>query len=300
MPAELSGLRLDQVLARLWPQHSRSRLQEWVRAGWVSVDGLECRDVRRKTWTAETLAVTEQPGIEQSAATAEPIALDIRHEDEDILVLAKPAGLIVHPGGGNWQGTLLNGLLYYLPQARELPRAGIVHRLDKDTSGLMVVSKTLAAQTDLVRQLGARSVTRQYLALAAGRLPERGTVDAPIGRHPQQRTRMAVVANGKPARTHYQVLEYLPGASYVRCELETGRTHQIRVHMAKLGHALLGDAVYADRATAALFSRQALHAFRLELTHPRSGRRMAWELPLAQDMAQLLERLRAQKQDEAK
>ncbi|MBL8474259.1 MAG: 23S rRNA pseudouridine(1911/1915/1917) synthase RluD [Rhodocyclaceae bacterium] len=295
VPTELSGLRLDQVLARLWPQHSRSRLQDWVRDGHVSVAGDTCREVRRKVWAGEILEVVEQPGAQQSALQAEAIPLDLRHEDADILILAKPAGLVVHPGSGNWSGTLLNGLLHYLPQARELPRAGIVHRLDKDTSGLMVVAKTLAAQTDLVRQLAARSVKRHYLALASGRVAAAGTVDAPIGRHPQQRTRMAVVQGGKPARTHYSVLEYLPAASLLRCELDTGRTHQIRVHMASLGHPLLGDQLYAERATAARFGRQALHACRLELLHPRSGLPMHWELPLPDDMAALLQRLRAER-----
>jgi len=218
--------------------------------------------------------------------------LSIVHEDAAILVLDKPAGLVVHPGSGNWDGTLLNALLHHAPVLAALPRAGIVHRLDKDTSGLMVVAKTPEAQTDLVRQLQARSVRREYAALAVGDLARGGTVDAPIGRHPTRRTTMAVVASGKPARTHYDVLERFGIATLLACRLETGRTHQIRVHLASLGHPLVGDPAYGRRQPVA-FARQALHARRLGLLHPLNDVACAWESPLPPDFADLLLRLRA-------
>jgi len=220
----------------------------------------------------------------------------VAYEDEQILVIDKPAGLVVHPGSGNWRGTLLNALLHRLPALAGLPRAGIVHRLDKDTSGLLVVAKTLEAQTDLVRQLQARTVRREYLALVRGTVERDGLVDAPIGRHPVQRTRMAVVARGRPARTHYRVRERLAGATLVECALESGRTHQIRVHMAHIGHPILGDPVYARHAAGGVaFGRQALHAWRLGLRHPASGAALHWESALPQDMAGLLDRLRREK-----
>jgi 23S rRNA pseudouridine1911/1915/1917 synthase len=225
-------------------------------------------------------------------AVPEEIPLDIVHEDQAILVLNKPAGLVVHPGSGNWTGTLMNALLNHAPQLKQVPRAGIVHRLDKDTSGLMVVAKTLEAQTDLVRQLQARTVSRIYLALVEGRVAEAGSVDAPIGRHPRERTKMAVVERGKPAVTHFHVLERLPHHTLVECRLETGRTHQIRVHMQSIGHPLVGDPVYGSRELRKAFHRQALHATRLGLIHPVSGQRMEWQVPMPGDMVELIERLR--------
>ena len=212
------------------------------------------------------------------------MALDIVHEDAAILVIAKPAGLVVHPGSGNWSGTLLNALLAHAPQLATLPRAGIVHRLDKDTSGLLVVAKTLEAQTSLVRQLQAHTVKREYLALVHGRVARDGKVEAPIGRHPVQRTRMAVVARGKPAVTHFQVLQRYTHATLLRCRLETGRTHQIRVHLQSLGHPLVGDPVYGKNrrsadAVIAGFPRQALHAERLEFQHPASGKSRMARIP---------------------
>jgi len=206
-------------------------------------------------------------------------------------VVDKPAGLVVHPGSGNRDGTLLNALLHHAPQLAGVPRAGIVHRLDKDTSGLLVVAKTLTAQTALVRQLQARTVTREYLALAAGDLTRGDTVDAPIGRHPTRRTTMAVVATGKPARTHFAVLERFGVATLLRCRLETGRTHQIRVHLASLGHSLVGDPAYGRKGPVP-FSRQALHAARLALVHPLSGHSCEWESPLPQDFQELVSALR--------
>ena len=294
IPVELGGLRLDQALARLLPQHSRSRLQGWLKEGWIRVDGAS-PDARRKVCGGECVEIDAPPPPEVTAALPENIPLAVVYEDEDLLVIDKPVGLVVHPGSGNWSGTLLNALLHRNPALAGVPRAGIVHRLDKDTSGLMVVAKTLAAQTELVRQLQARTVGRHYRALVQGALTAGGTVDAPIGRHPTQRTRMAVVGNGRPAVTHYRVTERFPRATLVECRLETGRTHQIRVHMAHIGHALVGDPLYGARRCGDerldAFPRQALHAFRLGLTHPRSGEAMRWEVPLAADFAALLDEL---------
>ena len=295
IPAELGGLRLDQALARLFPQHSRSRLQGWLKAGWIRVDG-GSPDARRKVCGGECVEIDAPPPPELAAELPEDIPLAVVYEDEDLMVIDKPVGLVVHPGSGNWSGTLLNALLHRNPGLAGLPRAGIVHRLDKDTSGLMVVAKTLAAQTELVRQLQARTVGRHYRALVQGELSAGGTVDAPIGRHPTQRTRMAVVGNGRPAVTHYRVTERFSRATLVECRLETGRTHQIRVHMAHIGHPLVGDPLYGARrcgdARLDGFPRQALHAFRLGLVHPRSGEAMRWEVPLATDFATLLDELR--------
>jgi len=291
----MAGCRLDQVLARLLPEHSRTRLQGWVRDGRIRVDGAAA-EPRRKLWGGETLEVEPDATPGELAQAPEAIPLTVAYEDEQILVIDKPAGLVVHPGSGNWRGTLLNALLHRLPALAGLPRAGIVHRLDKDTSGLLVVAKTLEAQTDLVRQLQARTVRREYLALVRGTVERDGLVDAPIGRHPVQRTRMAVVARGRPARTHYRVRERLAGATLVECALESGRTHQIRVHMAHIGHPILGDPVYARHAAGGVaFGRQALHAWRLGLRHPASGAALHWESALPQDMAGLLDRLRREK-----
>lgn len=291
MPVEWIGLRLDAVLARLFPQHSRSRLASWLKAGWVRCNG-RLLNARDKLYGGEILEI-EPPVLPDAAPPqAEAIALNCVYEDDEILVIDKPAGLVVHPGNGNFSGTLLNALLHHAPQLAALPRAGIVHRLDKDTSGLLVVAKTLVAQTDLVRQLQARTVSRRYLAIAGGVVMSDGVVDAPIRRHPTQRTRMAVThlpEAGRAARTHYFVREHFKRATLLECRLETGRTHQIRVHLASIGHALLGDAVYGhDRS----FQRQALHAWRLGLIHPSSHAEMAWEAPPPADFAALLERLR--------
>lgn len=295
IPADLGGLRLDQALARLFPEHSRSRLQGWLKDGFIRVDGRQ-PDARRKVWGGECVEIDAPPPPEVAAELPEDIALAVVFEDADLLVIDKPAGLVVHPGSGNWSGTLLNALLHHDPALAAVPRAGIVHRLDKDTSGLMVVAKTLAAQTELVRQLQARTVKRHYRALVQGELSAGGTVDAPIGRHPTQRTRMAVVGNGRPAITHYLIAERFAGFTLLECRLETGRTHQIRVHMAHIGHPLVGDPVYVPRrcghALLDAFPRQALHAFRLGLVHPRSGQAMSWEVPVAADFAQLLDGLR--------
>lgn len=291
----MGGRRLDQALASLMPEHSRNRIQGWLREGRIVVDGRQT-DGKTKIWGGERVAFCELVTPEQTAFLAEDIPLRVVFEDEAILVLDKPAGLVVHPGSGNWSGTLLNALLHHCPMARELPRAGIVHRLDKDTSGLLVIAKTLTAQTALVRQLQARTVKRQYQALVCGVLADGGMVDEPIGRHPTQRTRMAVVAGGREARTHYSVREWFERATLVECSLETGRTHQIRVHMAHIRHPLVGDPVYQRGRTGVAvldaFPRQALHAWRLGLVHPASGQALKWESPLPADFVVLLEALR--------
>jgi 23S rRNA pseudouridine1911/1915/1917 synthase len=288
---------LDQALARLFPQYSRSRLQAWLREGRIRIDGHISGDVRRKVLGGERLEMEVEPEMSDAleSAVAEDIALSIVFEDEALLVLDKPAGLVVHPGSGNRSGTLMNALLHHAPELVFVPRAGIVHRLDKDTSGLLVVAKTLTAQTSLVRQLQARTVGRRYLALVHGAILRGGEVDAPIGRHPVQRTKMAVLGGGRAALTRYRVLERLNAATLVECRLETGRTHQIRVHMAHLGHPLVGDPVYGLRRAAdpllADFGRQALHAFRLGLTHPASNETMRWSSPLPEDFSSLLRAL---------
>ena len=295
VPADCAGMRFDQALARMYPEHSRSRLAAWVREGIVTLDHVGV-DAKRKVWGGECVSLARAPDAPDAAAEAESIALEIVYEDAALLVLDKPAGLVVHPGNGNWQGTLLNGLLHHHPPLSGIPRAGIVHRLDKDTSGLLVVAKTLEAQTDLVRQLQARTVARHYLALVHGNVARDGMVDAPIGRHQTQRTRMAVSEHGRDARTHYRVLERYERASLLECKLDTGRTHQIRVHLQSIAHPLVGDPVYrAGRGSApgplADFKRQALHAYRLGLVHPLSGAQMQWEAPVPADMQVLLAEL---------
>jgi 23S rRNA pseudouridine1911/1915/1917 synthase len=298
IPAACAGLRLDAALAKLFPEHSRSRLQAWMKEGRVTVNGAAA-DAKRKVLGGERISVAAAPATAASSEQAEDIALPIVFEDEHLLVIDKPAGLVVHPGSGNWSGTMMNALLHHAPHLAEVPRAGIVHRLDKDTSGLLVVAKTLAAQTDLVRQLQARTVNRHYLALVHGGVTGGGSVDAPIGRHPVQRTKMAVVKQGgagREARTHYAVRERFAAATLLECRLETGRTHQIRVHMASIGHPLVGDAVYGKRKSADArldgFARQALHAWRLALVHPHDRIERAWESPLPADFVDLVESLR--------
>jgi len=297
VPAELAGLRLDQALARLLPEYSRSRLQDWVRRARVRVDGATAAP-KDKVWGGESIEVQTEPDPQTTASVAQPIPLAIVYEDGELLVVDKPVGLVVHPGSGNGDGTLLNALLHHAQSLSTLPRAGIVHRLDKDTSGLLVVAKTLEAQTDLVRQLQARTVRREYLALVAGVPTTQGVVEAPIGRHPIARTKMAVVSKGKAARTYYRVLRAGAGWSLVECRLETGRTHQIRVHMHSIGHPLIGDAVYRDARferklppAARRFERQALHAARLQVVHPVTRAQLAFEAAVPADMTALIRTL---------
>ncbi|MES1981154.1 MAG: 23S rRNA pseudouridine(1911/1915/1917) synthase RluD [Pseudomonadota bacterium] len=295
-----AGMRLDQVLAKLLPQYSRSRLQDWITQGQVKLDGAPAT-IKQKVWGGEAIEVVLQADPAEQPYQAEDIALEVVYEDDQLIIINKPAGLVVHPGSGNWQGTLLNALLHYAPQLSEVPRAGIVHRLDKDTSGLLAIAKTLTAQTSLIRQLQARTVQREYYALVYGELMHAGMVNAPIDRHPSQRTKMAVVDNGKPAVTHYTIVERFPGCTLLRCRLETGRTHQIRVHLASIGHPLVGDSTYIKgpqkcapqlRAILNDFPRQALHAAQLGLEHPQSGVWLEWQALLPADMAQLLQNIR--------
>ena len=299
MPAGCAGLRLDQVLAHLLPEYSRSRLALWIKAGQATLDGRTVLP-RQRVRGGEAIEVVPVPDPETVAHAAEDIPLDVVYEDADLLVINKPAGLVVHPGSGNWHGTLLNALLRHAPGLAGIPRAGIVHRLDKDTSGLLVVAKTLRAQADLVRQLQARSVKREYLAVAHGRVARDGKVDAPIGRHPVTRTKMAVVARGRQAVTHFQVLERYANATVLRCRLETGRTHQIRVHLSSIKHPLVGDPAYGKRNSGIPFPRQALHAERLGLLHPKSRKEMSWHAPSPTDLRQLIESLREAQEDHEK
>ncbi|MSQ60162.1 MAG: 23S rRNA pseudouridine(1911/1915/1917) synthase RluD [Betaproteobacteria bacterium] len=293
IPASYAGLRLDQALARLFPDYSRSLLQSWVKEGLVQVNGLTL-EAKNKIWGGEkvVLHAVARPGLE---AQPQDIALDIVHEDDSLIVIDKPPGLVVHPGNGNVNGTLMNALLFHAPALANLPRAGIVHRLDKDTSGLMAIAKTEQCHAHLVSQLQARSVTRIYHAIAVGQTPPIGKVSAAIGRHPTQRTKMAAIEQGRAATTHFRTLKQTPLWSLLECKLETGRTHQIRVHMAHLGFPLIGDRTYGSRSregklplVARQFARQALHAAQLALVHPAMGQEMRWQRPAPEDFQQLL------------
>jgi 23S rRNA pseudouridine1911/1915/1917 synthase len=291
---EACGQRLDKVISGLVPQYSRGRLQMWITDGFVSVDGKPAKSTKDTVYGDEKIVILPQPAPEDEAFKPEPVELNIVFEDEHLMVINKPAGLVVHPGSGNWSGTLLNGLLHHCPQLAGVPRAGIVHRLDKDTSGLMVVGKTLASQTDLVRQLAARTVKREYFALVWGTPRASGTIDASMGRHPKDRIKMAVSTSmgAKPAITHYELitsgdLDRRP-VSLMQCRLETGRTHQIRVHMQSIGFPLVGDTTYGKQHLADVFPRQALQARRLGLVHPATGEQCEWVVPLAADFAGLI------------
>ena len=292
VPGPLGGLRMDQALAKMFPQYSRNRLQAWLKTGHVLVDGVHVEG-SAKAIGGERIELAPPPAADVATPKAQRMALDIVFEDADLIVIDKPVGLIVHPGAGNPDHTLLNGLLAHAPALRNVPRAGIVHRLDKDTSGLLVVAKNLTAQVRLAEQLAARSVKRTYLALVHGEPPARGTIDAPIGRDPRVRTRMAVTAGGREARTNYKVLERFGKVALLECRLETGRTHQIRVHLQHIKCPIVGDAVYRRGArNSVVFQRQALHATALELSHPRSGKHMSWSVPLPADMKKLIAGLR--------
>jgi len=303
LPLDLAGLRLDQALARLLPQYSRSRLQGWIDTGAVKVDGRQLRG-RDKVVGGEKVLIEARVEPDRQV-TAEEIPLDVVFKDRALLVINKPAGLVVHPGAGNAAHTLQNALLALDPKLAVVPRAGIVHRLDKDTSGLLVVARTPEVHTALVAAISAREVDRHYIALCTGVMTAGGTVDEPIGRHRSLRTRMAVRGDGRPAVTHYRVLKRFRAHTLVRAELETGRTHQIRVHLSHIGYPIVGDPEYGGRRrlpagaspelVAALegFRRQALHAAQLKLEHPVSGKEMAWEAPLPGDMEALLKVMEA-------
>ncbi|TSE21560.1 Ribosomal large subunit pseudouridine synthase D [Tepidimonas alkaliphilus] len=293
--ADGHGQRLDRWLAQVMPGLSRSYWQTGIEQGHVSVDGLPVTKCARRLAAGQTVTVQLHPVPQAQAYAPQPMPLSVVHEDDHLLVLDKPAGLVVHPGAGHWSGTLLNGLLAYHPGAAGLPRAGIVHRLDKDTSGLMVVAKSPHAYETLVAAIAARQVQRLYVALAWGawRRPAQCTVEAPIGRDPRQRLRMAVLACGgagaRAARTDLRVLDGHASMTLLACRLHTGRTHQIRVHLAWLGHPLVGDALYGGRAFDGL-SRQALHAAQLGLRHPVTGAWQVWRSALPHDLAQALQR----------
>lgn len=303
IPAELAGLRLDQALAQMFPEYSRSRLKEWLLAGAITLDG---GTKRPRDAVAGGEVVTLVPQAEQSVrADPEPIALSIVFEDVNLLVVNKPAGLVVHPGAGNPAGTLMNGLLHHAPSLDLVPRAGIIHRIDKQTSGLLLVAKTVQAHTALVRLLADREISRTYLAVCNGVLTGGGTINEPIARHPVDRKRMSIQQNGKPAVTHYTVIERFRAFTYVRVKLETGRTHQIRVHFAHRRHALVGDPTYGGRlalpagasgdlvALLRRFKRQALHAARLAFVHPVTDEALEFEVPPPADFHELIAVLRA-------
>ncbi len=304
VPDSCLGKRLDQTLAIMFPDYSRSRLKDWILAGSVTVNGDVLTRAREKMYGGEAIAINAKVEAEQRFE-AQNIKLDIIYEDDDILVINKPAGLVVHPGAGNPDGTVLNALLHHFPAIEVVPRAGIVHRLDKDTTGLMVVAKTIAAQTNLVDALQLREITREYEAVANGLMTAGGLVDEPIGRHPTKRTNMAVTFSGRPSVTHYRVMEKYRLHTRLRLRLETGRTHQIRVHMAYITHPLVGDPVYGGRprppknSTPELltklrsFKRQALHAAMLSLYHPITGELMTWHADLPNDFVELVELLQA-------
>ena len=297
------GKRLDQVLADLFPEYSRSKLKEWILDGCVTVNGEVCDIARQKMVGDEDIIVAATIEV-QISSQPQDIDLDIVYEDEHVLVINKPADLVVHPGAGNHDGTVLNALLSHVPDIDKVPRADIVHRLDKDTTGLMVVAKTLPAQTHLVDQLQQRTMSREYEALVTGTMVAGGIVDEPIGRHATKRTHMAVREMGKPAVTHYRVIEKFRAHTHLRLKLETGRTHQIRVHMAHIKHPLVGDPVYAGRnrlpkgATEACvtvlkgFRRQALHAAQLSFFHPESEEWLTFKAPLPDDMVALIDTVR--------
>ena len=297
------GQRLDQALAELFPDYSRSRIKEWILEDRVQVNGKTINKPKEKVLGGETVAIDAQ--IEEDARwEPQDSPLDIVYEDDDILVINKPRGLVVHPGAGNPDGTVLNALLHYFPAIADVPRAGIVHRLDKDTTGLMVVAKTVPAQTRLVEALQEREITREYEAVAIGTMTAGGTVEQPIARHSTKRTHMAVHPMGKPAVTHYRIMEHFRAHTRLRLRLETGRTHQIRVHMAHIDHPLVGDQLYGGRPrppkgasesfihTLRGFDRQALHATMLRLYHPISGIQMEWHAPIPQDMVDLIDALK--------
>jgi 23S rRNA pseudouridine1911/1915/1917 synthase len=303
LPPELQGLRLDQALARALPQYSRARLQSWIEAGAIQVDGRRLR-AKDKVVGGEQVQIEAQLEVREQVA-AEAIPLEIVFKDRALFVINKPPGLVVHPGAGNARHTLQNALLALDPKLAVVPRAGLVHRLDKDTSGLLVVARTPEVHTALVAALAEREIERHYIALCSGVMTGGGTVDEPIGRHRSQRTKMAVRSDGRPSVTHYRLMKRFRAHTLLHVELESGRTHQIRVHLAHIGYPVVGDPVYGGRrrlsagaspeliAELESFKRQALHAARLKLAHPVTGKDIEWEAPLPADMAHLVAVLEA-------
>jgi 23S rRNA pseudouridine1911/1915/1917 synthase len=292
VPPELGGLRLDQALARLFPQYSRNRLQAWLKSGHITIEGRRF-SANHAVSGGEQVALQPPRVPDAAAPQAQRMPLKVVFEDAALIVIDKPPGLVVHPGAGQPDRTLLNALLAHAPALAAVPRAGIVHRLDKDTSGLLVVAKTVSAQAELAKQLASRSMRRVYLAVVQGDPPASGVIDAPVGRDARARTRMAVTHRGKPARTTYRVLERYGRAALVECRLETGRTHQIRVHFQHIRHPLIGDETYRRGTRHGIaFSRQALHAAELSLVHPVENKTTTWRAPLPRDMKRLIETLR--------
>jgi 23S rRNA pseudouridine1911/1915/1917 synthase len=307
VPPEHAGERFDWVVAQWLTDYSRSRLQEWIKAGWITLNGQQAK-AKEKVSADDVIRAdldTALASLDVGEWEAQPLPLDIVFEDEHIIIVNKQAGLVVHPGAGNPDQTLINALLHHNPDLATLPRAGIIHRLDKDTTGLLVVAKNLESHTNLVEQLQERSVKREYRTIVMGTMVSGGTIDQPLGRHPVDRTRQAVVSSGKPAVTHYRILERFRAHTYLRVQLETGRTHQIRVHMAHIRHPIVGDTEYMGRlrlpagATEELkqalrdFPRQALHAFSLGFRHPHTGEPVEFEAPVPDDIEELLKILRA-------
>jgi 23S rRNA pseudouridine1911/1915/1917 synthase len=299
VPDNCQGLRLDQVLASLLPEYSRTRLQSWIKSGFITVNNQQLTQ-REKIAAGDTIhiCVDRIPG--DILSNGQDIPLDVIHEDPDLIIINKPSGLVVHPGAGNPNNTLYNALLYHYPDLEEIPRAGIIQRLDKETSGIMVITRSLPAHTLLVRDLQSRKINREYQAIVHGSLTAGRTIDAPIGRHPIKRTRMAVIDSGKPAVTHIRVLQRFNDITHVQVKLESGRTHQIRVHMSNIHHPIVGDPLYGGRRKhpsglspeqakkISAFPRQALHAWRLQLTHPTTSELMLWTADIPEDMASQL------------
>lgn len=306
IPDNYGGLRLDQALSQLFDQFSRSQLQAWIKAGKVTVDG-QAQRARDKVYGGETV-ILKYEETPQTDWQAEAIPLTVVYEDDELIVIDKPVGMVVHPAAGHASGTLCNALLYHHQGAELLPRAGIIHRLDKDTSGLLIVAKTMETYQRLVSMMQDRLIKRRYLAVVYGQMTAGGTIDEPVGRHPVDRKRMAVTPTGKPAVTHYRINQRYEFHTVVDVELETGRTHQIRVHMAYLHYPIVGDQVYGGRlriprhCTSELrsflqgFKRQALHARHLEFQHPVSGQELIFESPLPDDISRLIELLEAEQQ----
>ena len=303
IPESLDDIRLDTALATLFENYSRSQLQTWIKHGFVSVDGITEKQQRKKVCMGQHISIKATPS-QQENWDAQEIPLNIIFEDESLIIINKPAGLVVHPGAGNHDNTLVNALLHHCPALKNIPRAGLVHRIDKDTTGLLVIAKTLESHHHLTQAIQEKGITREYRALVFGELISGGTISAPMGRHHVHRTKMTVRKDGKDAITHYRILEKFKGFTYLKINLETGRTHQIRVHMSHINHPIIGDPTYFDknRISAKLdetlqhalksFPRQALHAARLELTHPKTGELMSWEVEIPDDMQQLLDALK--------